>query len=150
MKTGRGYTVVELIVVVLFLGVFAAVCIPRLNFAVITKQKADTIARKIVTDLRRVRRLALSDAANNSRGFKLRMTGSEPYSGYEIVNTDSGVVVDNHSIASGINCNGGGEFGFGPLGNLQSGAGGLVVSGAGRSFTITIIPATGMVKCEEN
>jgi len=151
--TGKrnAYSLVELIIIVIFLGVTAAIAVPRLNFSTITKQKVDTIAWKIVTDLRRTRSLAISDAANNTAGFALNMAGSSPYSGYEIQNLDTSVIVDSHSIDSNINCTGASEFRFGPLGNLLTGSGNqLVVSASGKTFTITLTTATGTVKCTEN
>lgn len=154
MKTSgykTAYSLVELIIVVVFVGIFAAIAVPRINFAIITKQKSDTIARKIVTDLRRTRTLAISDAANNTEGFALNMTGTSPYGGYEIKNIDTAEVVDSHTIPFGVSCTGGSEFKFGPLGNLLTGSDTeLTVSVDDRTFTITIINATGMVKCVEN
>ena len=151
MKFAKGYSLVELIIVVLFVGIFAAIAVPRINFATIGKQQADTIARKIATDLRRTRSLALLDAAGNSSGFALNMTGSSPYSAYELENLDTSVTVDTHSFDSAVGCSGGSDFQFGPLGNLITGRdSSLTVAASGRSFTITIIPATGTVKCEEN
>ncbi len=151
IKSSKGYSLVELIIVVLFIGIFAAIAIPRINFATINKQKADTIARKIVTDLRRTRSLALLDAAGNTSGFALNMTGNSPYNAYEIENLDTSAIVDTHSFDSAVGCSGGNRFKFGPLGNLITGSSSsLKVATDGRSFTITIIPATGAVKCEED
>jgi Tfp pilus assembly protein FimT len=145
------YSLVELIIVVIFLGALAAIAVPRLNFSAITKQKADTTAWKIVTDLRRTRSLAISNAADNTAGFALNMTGSAPYSGYQIQNLNTSTVVDSHTIDSNINCTGSSQFKFGPLGNLLTGSGNqLVVSASGKTFTITLTSATGMVKCTEN
>jgi len=143
----RAVTLVELILVVIFLGILAAISVPRLKYSIISKQKADGQARKIVTDLRRTRRLAISDAANNSSGFALNMFGSVPYGGYEIINLDTATTVDSHTINSAVNCTGGASFGFGPLGNLLSGSDTeLSVSAPENTFTITIISATGMVR----
>jgi Tfp pilus assembly protein FimT len=145
------YSLVELVIVVVFLGVIAAIAVPRLNFSSISGQKADTIAWKIVTDLRRTRSLAISNAANNTAGFALNMTGTAPYSGYEIQNLDTSATVDSHSIDSNIYCTGSSLFKFGPLGNLLTGSGNqLVVSASGKTFTITLTTATGTVKCTEN
>ena len=145
------YSLVELVIVVIFLGVIAAIAVPRLNFSAITKQKADTTAWKIVTDLRRTRSLAISNAAENTAGFALNMTGSAPYSGYQIQNLNTSTVVDSHTIDSNINGTGSSQFRFGPLGNLLTGSGNqLVVSASGKTFTITLTPATGTVKCTEN
>ena len=145
------YSLVELVIVVIFLGVIAAIAVPRLNFAIISGQKADTTAWKIVTDLRRTRSLAVSNAAENTTGFALNMTGSAPYSGYEIQNLNTSAIVDSHTIDSNINCTGSNQFKFGPLGNLLTGSGNqLVVSASGKTFTITLTTATGTVKCTEN
>ena len=145
------YSLVELVIVVVFLGVIAAIAVPRLNFSNISGQKADTTAWKIVTDLRRTRNLAISNAANNTAGFALNMTGSAPYSGYEIQNLDTSATVDSLSIDSNINCTGSSQFKFGPLGNLLTGSGNqLIVSASGKTFTITLTAATGMVRCTEN
>jgi Tfp pilus assembly protein FimT len=146
------FSLVELFIVVMLLGLFAAMTVPRLNFDIIKKQKADIVARKVVTDLRRTRDLAIFDAATNSKGYELKMVGSVPYNAYEIENMDTHETVDSHTTDSvTISCPNGYRFKFGPLGGLTSGsAAELVVSAAGRSFTITINSATGMVKCVEN
>ena len=150
-KFNRAYSLVELILVVVFVGIFAAIAIPRINFAIISEQEIDTVAKKIVTDLRRTRVLAITDAANNSDGFILDMTGSGPYTGYEIINDDTGAVVDRHTFGPDIACDGNGKFEFGPLGNLVTGSGTVLKIAAGdRSFVIDIISATGTVKCTEN
>ena len=147
----RAFTLTELILVVIFIGVFAAISIPRLSFAVISKQNADRHARKIVTDLRRTRTLAISNAANNTAGFTLNMAGSAPYFAYEIVNLDTGATIDSHIIGSDVSCTSGSQFEFGPLGNLLTGSDTeLTVSAEEKTFVITIISATGMVKCTEN
>jgi len=151
-KNEAGYSLAELIIIVMFLGILAAIAVPRLNFAIISRQKADTVARKMVTDLRRTRRLAISDAANNSKGYELKMVGSVPYNEYEIENLDTYETVDSHTTDNvTISCPTGNEFRFGPLGELTSGSGDeLTISAEGKSFTITIIPATGAIKCVEN
>ncbi|MFB0524567.1 MAG: hypothetical protein ACETVZ_03440, partial [Phycisphaerae bacterium] len=105
-----------------------------------------------VTDLRRTRRLAISDAANNSKGYELKLVGSVPYHAYEIENMDTHETVDSHTTGDvTISCPAGRTFRFGPLGELKAGsATELTISAEGKSFTITIIPATGAIKCVEN
>ena len=149
-KLYKAYSLVELIIVVLFIGILAAISVPRIDFAIISKQKVDTVARKIVVDLRRTRRLAIADAANNSNGFEMQMTGSQPYSGYEIENLDTRQLVDSLTIESDISCTGHNSFKFGPMGNLTGTDFQLDVAAQGKSFTITVTIATGMVKCVEN
>jgi prepilin-type N-terminal cleavage/methylation domain-containing protein len=145
------FSLVESIIVVLIVGVLAVIAIPRFNYAVISKYKAESTAAKVVTDLRRTRSLAISNAATNTAGFALNMTGSSPYSGYEIVNLDTSEVVDSHSIDSAVTCTGGSAFQFGPLGSLKAGSDTqLTIAAEGRSSTITITGATGAIKCVEN
>jgi len=147
------FSLVELIIIVMFVGIFAAIALPRLNFAIISKQKAEAFAGKIVTDLRLTRRLAISDAANNTKGFELKMVGPVPYTAYEIENIDTHATIASHTLNSNVNvsCPSGVRYIFGPLGNLESESGTeLTISAEGKSFTITINTATGGVTCVEN
>jgi Tfp pilus assembly protein FimT len=151
MKNSHGNSFVEVIIVVLFIGILTAIAVPRFSFSVIFKKNADTTSRKLVTDLRRTRRLAIADAANNQDGYKLQMTGSSPYGSYDISNLNTAATVDTHTIDEKIDCTGGAKFEFGPLGNLfGSSDTQVVVSSNGKTFTITVIPATGIIKCVEN
>jgi prepilin-type N-terminal cleavage/methylation domain-containing protein len=144
----KGYSLAEMIVVVMIIGALAFIALPRLNFAALHHTQAHTVARTIVTDLRRTRTMAISWAANNTAGFRMQMTGVAPYSGYQIVDVNSGTVADSLSIDSHINCSGDSQFRFGPLGNLLTGSGSqLTVSAEGRTYTITVIPGTGIVEC---
>jgi type II secretory pathway pseudopilin PulG len=159
-KIRTGYSLIELVIIVVFIGIIAAIAVPRLNLSAISGQKAGALAGKIVTDLRRTRRLAVSDAAVNPSGFTLNMTGAEPYEGYEIENLQTSETIDSHAIDSNISCTGGDTFQFGPLGNLKASSDTqLVISDSGnpapgavqgKTFTISITAATGTVKCEEN
>ncbi len=144
----KAYSIVELLIVILIVGALTFITVPRLQFGTLYRKQAHTVAKKIVTDLRRTRSLAISNAAHNSTGFKLVMVGSTPYQSYSIVNNNTGATVDTQTIDSAITCTGGSVFGFGPLGNLLSGSDTqLTISSQGRTFTITIVSATGAVKC---
>ena len=148
-KKKNAHTLVELIVIVMVLGALAFIAIPRLQFGAVNRQQADTVTKKLVTDLRRTRRLAISDAANNTDGYALNRTGST----YEIVDLSDDSTIPNgtFTIDSKISCSGGTNFQFGTLGNLKTGSDSqLTVSSSGKSFTISIIPATGIIKCDEN
>jgi Tfp pilus assembly protein FimT len=149
--TGKrtAYSLAEMIVVVMIIGALAFIAIPRLNFAALHHKQAHTIAKKIITDLRRTRTLAISKAANNPAGYRLQMVGSSPYTSYQIVDTNSsGTVVDSQTIDSPVSCTGGSQFGFGPLGNLLTGSGTtLSVSSEGKTYTITVITGTGIAEC---
>jgi len=147
----NGTSLAEMVVVVLIIGILACVAVPRLQFGAVHRAEAGAIAQQLVTDLRRVRSQAILNAARNTDGFALVMTGASPYRGYQIVDLKGSTVVVSHDIPSSIHCVGGGRFEFGPLGNLKEGSDTqLEVSAEGQAFTITIVSATGMVKCVGN
>jgi Tfp pilus assembly protein FimT len=144
------YSLAEMIIVVMIIGALAFITVPRLNFAVLHHKQAGAIAKKIATDLRRARTLAVSKAVNNPSGYKLQMVGSSPYTSYQIADSNSGAaVVDTLMIDSTVSCTGGSLFKFGPLGNLLSGSSStpITVSSEGETYTITVISATGIVEC---
>lgn len=150
-RSKKAFSLAELIIVVAIIGIMALVAVPRLQFSAIRRKKAEATASKIVTALRLTRRLAITNAAENTDGYQLMMQGGGPYSGYEITNILTSEVVDTYSIDSDVGCTGDSTFKFGPLGNLLSSSGTSVdVSAQGKSFTITVNSATGMVKNTEN
>jgi Tfp pilus assembly protein FimT len=139
-----GYSIVELIIIVLIIGALTFIAVPRLNIGVLYRTQAHTVAKTIVTDLRRTRTLAITNAVNNPTGFTLSISGST----YQIINDSNSATVDSQTIDSHITLGGGNLFRFGPLGNLRSGSSAqLTVSSEGKTYTITVIPGTGIVEC---
>jgi Tfp pilus assembly protein FimT len=147
----RAFSLAELVLIVLILAVMAFVAVPKMQFATLRRQKADAAARKIATDLKLTRRLAVCNAAVNVDGYALWMQGGPPYSQYRIKNLATLDWVDLRDIDPDVSCTGGNRFEFGPLGNLLAGSDSLLtVSAEGKSFTITVVSATGAVKCIDN
>jgi Tfp pilus assembly protein PilE len=138
-----GVSLIELIIIVLIVGALAFITVPRMNFAALYRKQAHTVAKKITTDLRRTRTLAISNAATNPTGFTFRITGST----YQIIDDSNSVTVDTQIIDSHMSCGGGTEFRFGPLGNLRAADSPLTVSAEGRTYTITVVSGTGIVQC---
>ena len=148
-----GHTLIELVIVVLIMGVLAAVAVPRLQFGVVTKKKLGTAVHKLRGDLRKTRSLALRDAATNSQGYRLRLVGTSPYSEYLIRNADSGEEVYRTDIDPEITVTASPtyRFVFGPLGYMTLGGDSQInLAAEGKSYTITFIAATGAVLSAEN
>jgi Tfp pilus assembly protein FimT len=147
-KKRNAHTLVELIIIVVILAAMVFIAVPRLRFAALYRKQADTVARKIVTDLRRTRQLAIANAATDPNGYALNRSDSS----FQIVD-GSGAPIPNGSftVDSKITLSGGTNFQFGPLGNLTVyDSNQLTVSANGKFFTISITPATGMIQCSEN
>ena len=145
----NAFTLIELMTVLLFLAAFAYIAVIRVPTALLDNYKSGTFAKKLITDMRLARSMAITDAAGNNTGFVVVMLGSQPYRNYEIRNDANDAVVSSFSIDPKISCTGGSNFHFGPLGNLVSGSGTqLNISAAGKTSTITIVAATGSIKCE--
>ena len=149
-RSAKAYTLAELIVIVVFIGILSAIAIPRIDFAIIRKNKAGTTSELIVAGLHRARRLAISDAAENSDGYSFEMDGSPPYSGFEIKNEDNNNTIDTFIFDTDVSVTLDNEFNFGPLGNLLTNDTTINVAAEGRSYTIRVVPATGMIKCVKN
>jgi len=150
VKKNRAFSLVELILTVVIVAIVSAVCLPRLNYAFISQKTAGTSAEMITSDIRRPRSLAIVNAATNTSGFTLNMIGSSPYHSYKIVDLSNSTTVDTITLDSAVGCTGGNSFPFGPLGNCTGTNTSLTVSSQGKSYTITIISATGIAKCTQN
>jgi prepilin-type N-terminal cleavage/methylation domain-containing protein len=147
---GKGVTLVELLVVVLIVGVMALITIPRFSMATAEAGSAQAAAEKIAAGVRYARSLAIANAATNTKGFALNMTGpSTGYTGFQIVNLSNGSIVKTETIAAGVKCVGASSFNFGIIGNRLKDTDSLTVSGGGKTYIITVISATGMVQCQQ-
>ena len=146
----NGFTFAEIVVVVLIMGVLAAVTVPRLQWTAIRYKQAHAAARKLVADLRRARAMAMTDAATNNKGFEIVMVGHPSTTGYQLEDLDSHdtletVTFDTHvTVAAGDS-----KYDFGPLGNLTKGGNDIVITSEGRSYTISFVSTTGAVVLTE-
>jgi len=144
----RGHSLIELITVVLIVAVLTCIAVPRLRMTAVRGVRAEAVARKIAADLRLARARAILEPTQRATGCALVMTGSEPYSGYQLVRAGDAGVTAIHALPREVRCTGGRRFEFDSLGALTDGSDAeLRVSAEDRTLTITVQRATGMVKC---
>lgn len=150
MRPYRAYTYVELLVVVMIVGILTAVAIPRLQFGLVHRSKVEAAAWKIVTDLRRARSLAITNAATKPDGYGLNIKTTGGDSSYEIIDLATSDVVDSHTLDPSIIHTGRQSLQFNSFGALKDGSDSSVnLSTTNKTYTISVIAATGMVKCVE-
>ena len=148
LQNQKAFSLIELILVVLILGVISAIAVPRINFSAIDKQRASVETKKLSALIRKTRSLAILNAAVNNIGYRLKMTGTH-YTGYEIINLKSNKTIETGTISS--QCSGASTFNFGPLGNrLTPNNEGLTVTDGQDTYSITVVNSTGMVKWAKN
>ncbi|OHB59074.1 MAG: hypothetical protein A2173_08225 [Planctomycetes bacterium RBG_13_44_8b] len=148
----KGVTLAELIIVVAIIGVMTFIAVPRMGYSLVNTGKTQTTAYKIASAIRYARSLAISDAATNTQGYMVNMTGSGPlgYTGYEVVNLSTSGVIETGSVdANIVSCAGADDFAFRPLGNRFGDTDSLTVSGGEKTYIVSVVSATGMVKCEK-
>lgn len=147
----KGFTLAETIMVVLFVGIFVAIAVPRMGFATISKLKAGVATKKLITDLRLTRTMAIVNAATNADGYGLRMIGASPYTSYKIMNLNTSDTVEIFTVDPAVSCTVGNRFDFSTLGNLKAGSSSQIqVSAEGKIYTIYVLDTTGRVRWTEN
>ncbi len=170
-RNNQGFTLIELVVILLVLGVLAAVAINRVGD--MTGTKAGATARKLQSDIAYAQHLAM---IGNQRYRVYFNTAPAPASGYAVVNDANGngtwgeageIAVDpaNNSGTLSVTLNTGNYAGitlsaigftgsyveFNTLGVSYDGSGPLAaaksvsVIGSGTTRTVTVQPGTGKV-----
>jgi prepilin-type N-terminal cleavage/methylation domain-containing protein len=144
-----GFSIVEMLLVVIIIGVLAIVAVPRFSMSTVFIKQDEALVKKLMVDLRKARLMAIANAADNSSGFQLRINTSSPKS-YEIRNLKTSAVVETFPIDSRVTFSGTTQFSFTPLGALNPATSTqLTVTGDGKTWVFDIYGYTGAVKCTE-
>jgi prepilin-type N-terminal cleavage/methylation domain-containing protein len=134
----KGFTIIEVILVMMIIAILAAVAIPRFDFATSSRASVDGGAYMIASDIRYAQEFAMANRVSKQVIFTIN---SPTYSFSPTSNLDpsgrlpSGVTISNNFTIT-----------FNSLGEPTTGGGGSVsVSGGGQTRTITVVNYTGKV-----
>lgn len=134
----RGMSLIETIIVMVIIGILAAVAIPRVGFDMPQSSSAEGADHMIASDIRYAQEFAMANRVSKSLIFT---SGSSVYTFNPTSNLDpSGRLPSGVAIGTTITIT------FNSLGEPISGGGSSVtVSGSGGSKTISIANYTGKV-----
>lgn len=147
----KGFSLIELMLMLLIMAVLAAVAIPRFNLASVDRQNVKSVAYHIACQLELARQMAISDAATNIEGYEFVLDG--PNHLYSISNAETSELVENSEFEfdEDIQANGKKTVRFGPAGNVTTGGNVMIKIWSGDlRYDITVNRITGMVKCEQS
>ncbi len=133
-----GMTFVEVILVMLIVGILAAIVIPKLDMAASSWASVDGGAYMIASDIRYAQEFAMANRVSKGIIFT---SGSSVYT----FNPSSGIDPSGQ-LPSGVTVNNNFTVTFNSLGEPTTGGGGsFTISGGGQTKTISIVSYTGKV-----
>lgn len=136
-----GFSLVELILVVVLLAILMSIAIPRMGWGAMGKVQVQTAGRQFSDHLKLARSLAVTNAGINGLGFQVVLSSSGPYT-YSLINAATSVVVKGPiALPAGVSRSGDRTYQFTPLGNLSvSKTLETVFSKSGDTSTVSVTP----------
>lgn len=139
MKSKPGFTLMEVLTVVILLGILALIAVPRFANA---KKLSYTTARELVGDLRNTRSLAI----NTGVMHYLKLFPPEgPYTEYKIFDSSNNQIGNTQAIPNEVTCTASTDtFSFNYLGSCNNGTdASITFEGEGETYTVQITGFTG-------
>jgi len=135
----KGFTLIEVILIMIIVGILAAFLMPRIDFTLSTTASVDGAAFMVASDIRYVQECAMANRVSKTVTFSTAtptVYTFSPSSGMDPSGRlPSGVTIGTNFIVT-----------FNSLGEPTTGGGGSVtVSGGGLSRTIAVLNYTGKV-----
>lgn len=142
----KGFTVLEILAVLVIVGVLSAVVVIVINYGFLSGLKVYTVSHQIAADMRFAQRLSITDY----KSYTVKFATPFPFHSYNIYQSDSGNSVKNSEIPKGINCTGDDSFVFLSDGSANFlGTGIIRIDDAKVKRFLTVTRATGKVKIGE-
>lgn len=164
MKSQHGFTLIELVVIIVLLAIIAAVAIPRLGD--VTSMKAAATAAKIKSDIRYAQELAMTRNQHVCVYFNTAPALNPGYAVYTIASNtnnngtwcdDAGIVAQDPTGKGGLSVEFSGDYAgvtasssvnpieFNSLGRPTGGATTITVNPSVPPLTVTVSAETGAV-----
>jgi prepilin-type N-terminal cleavage/methylation domain-containing protein len=143
----KGFTLLELLAVMIIAAVLLAVAVPKFNSELIWRTKAYTAARKVASCLLYTQSLAISTSKDHRIDF---LPSEGPFVKFEIWKEFEGgwVKVEEGDLPEDVTITGDYQFTFHPLGDPTSGGEISVVKGE-HEYTVEVDPIIGRVEVIE-
>ena len=138
-----GMTLIEVIVVMIIIGILAAIVLPKFDFGGTTSRASvDGAAYMIASDIRYVQECAMADRVTKSVAFT---SGQSIYT-FPVTVPSTNNLDPSGRLPEGVTIGTTITFTFNSLGEPTAGGGSSVtISGGGQSRTITVVNYTGKV-----
>lgn len=138
IKSKRGLTFLEIVVVLLIVGILSAVFIPRLEISVATRAVVEGAALMVASDIRYAQEFSMATGVNKTIIFP---AGSNSYTFQPIHTLDP-----PGQLPAGARIGNDFTITFNSFGEpIIGGGGSLIITGGGETRRITIFPYTGKV-----
>jgi Tfp pilus assembly protein FimT len=142
-----GFTLVEAMVIIAVIGIITAISLPRFDVPLTTRLRVENEARRIQSDLRLARRLAIT---NNDDYILRAYASSNEYKIFKGSVATGNQVGETRVVPWQIAVSGDNRFTFESLGNAASTSGtSLSLTSGSYQYDITITIATGRVSIAE-